>query len=168
MPAVANRTMKILGFRFQSRSQLTGKKAKQVANALYEIELRSGLNADSVLDAARERSSILHDLFDWDDTVAAEKWRRQQAANLVRSVHVIYEESDTGNRRESRAFMSVEREEREYLRVETVMTDQNLRDQVLQRALAEAEQWRKRYEDMRELAEVFSAIEVTERRIRKG
>lgn len=157
--------IRVAGFRMQARN-IPAKKAKQVANALYDIETSVGLTADSVLDTARDRKSILHELFDWDDSIAAEKWRRNQASDLIRSVHFIYEEDD-GNKRETRAFVSVEREERSYVNVGTVMSDPDLRSQMLQRALAEAKQWRKRFEDLNELAQIFTAIDSTEAKVTK-
>lgn len=44
-----------------------------------------------VVDAARDEDHPLHDRFDWDDSDAAEKWRINQAAHLIRSVKVTRE-----------------------------------------------------------------------------
>jgi hypothetical protein len=41
-----------------------------------------------ILDDARHPDSPIHGHFDWSDTVAAEKWRLQQAAQLVTAVRV--------------------------------------------------------------------------------
>ena len=43
-----------------------------------------GLSAEIVLDAARGLGSALHDYFEWADDVAAEKFRLEQARNLIR------------------------------------------------------------------------------------
>src|SRR2546421_688544 len=42
------------------------------------------LRPPDVVDAARPKSSPLHEHFDWDDTDAAEKWRLEQARHLIR------------------------------------------------------------------------------------
>lgn len=56
-----------------------------------------------VVAAARDKSSTLHSEFEWDDSVAANAYREQQARTIIRAV-VIYEPS-VGRR--TRAYLSV-------------------------------------------------------------
>lgn len=44
----------------------------------------------AVLDTARDPSHPLHSRFQWDDTVAAEAYRLDQAHRLIQSVKVVY------------------------------------------------------------------------------
>src|SRR3990167_767507 len=53
------------------------------------------LTADLVVRDARNPTSPLHVCFEWDDGLAAEAWREQQARTLMRSV--VYE-VQTGTR----------------------------------------------------------------------
>lgn len=46
-----------------------------------------------VVDEARARTHPLHGRFEWDNKVAGEAWRRQQAHELIRSVRVVYREA---------------------------------------------------------------------------
>lgn len=48
------------------------------------------LTASMVVDEARPTDHPLHDRFEWDDSVAGERWRREQARLLIRSVKVTY------------------------------------------------------------------------------
>ena len=48
-----------------------------------------------VLDRARDPEHPLHQRFDWDDNQAAERWRLHQAGQLIRSVKVNIERSET-------------------------------------------------------------------------
>lgn len=41
-----------------------------------------------VVEAARNRRSPLHAFFEWDDSVAADRYREQQATQLIRRVRV--------------------------------------------------------------------------------
>lgn len=59
-----------------------------------------------VVDSARPVESPLHSRFEWDDEVAGEAWRREQAGALIRSVTVTYAEG-VGGPRDVRAFVSV-------------------------------------------------------------
>ena len=46
-----------------------------------------------VVEAASEPAHPLHDRFDWDDTVAAERWRLAQGGALIRKAMVRYREA---------------------------------------------------------------------------
>lgn len=87
-----------------------------------------------VVDAARDPENPLHDNFEWDDTEAAEAWRRQQARMLIARVRVTIEQPrDHGIVQVVvRGMASVETETgREYLPVHEVAEDERLREQVL-------------------------------------
>lgn len=49
------------------------------------------LQPQDLIDAAEPPESELHDLFEWDDTIAARKWRLSQARKLIKSIEVIIE-----------------------------------------------------------------------------
>lgn len=46
------------------------------------------LTPEAVIEDARSPKSPLHDQFEWDDSVAAQHWRTEQARQLIRSVTV--------------------------------------------------------------------------------
>ena len=58
------------------------------------LETKGRITAHAVLDAARPESSPIHDCFDWNDSEAAEKWRLEQARELIRRVKIelVYQE----------------------------------------------------------------------------
>lgn len=58
---------------------------------LEEVRRQHGrLTPEVVVDVARPKTHPLHDRFEWNNTVAGEAWRRQQAHDLIRSVRVTY------------------------------------------------------------------------------
>lgn len=66
-----------------------------IRDAIKKLEDRQGrLTAEIVLEEARKPTSVLHKCFEWDDTKAAEEWRKEQARKLIRTVrfHVTVEE----------------------------------------------------------------------------
>lgn len=74
--------------------------------AIYER--RGVLTPGLVVDEARDPSHPLHSKFEWDDTVAAEAHRRQQAQTLIRSVRIRYVGETTDQVSDAvRAFTSV-------------------------------------------------------------
>lgn len=71
------------------------------SEALKELERLTDINngdltPDIVLDAARPESSPLHKHFEWDDSVAAEAWRKDQARTLIQSykLHIVDERGE--------------------------------------------------------------------------
>lgn len=135
--------------------------ADEAGRELALIEKAEGeLTPATVLDRARSANSSLHPHFEWDDGVAAEQHRLSQAGELLRSITIDVTLSNTEPAKTVRAFVSIERPAgRAYLGVERVMSDTDLREQVLQRAQAELAAFRTRYADMKELAGVFAAMD---------
>ena len=75
--------------------------------ALKEIAKRDGglLRPRAVVDAARDVESPLHRCFEWDDKVAGEKYRLEQAQRLIRSFTVVHEKN--GKKCESPMFIGL-------------------------------------------------------------
>lgn len=70
------------------------------------------LTPQLVVDAARDPGHPLHSRFEWDDAVAGEAWRRQQAHDLIRKAKVVYREADESKPEKSvRAFVAIRAED---------------------------------------------------------
>lgn len=70
------------------------------------------LTPQLVVDAARDPGHPLHSRFEWDDAVAGEAWRRQQAHELIRKAKVVYREATESVPEKSvRAFVAIRAEE---------------------------------------------------------
>lgn len=63
--------------------------SKHLRELLLEIESRGRLTAKKVVDAARDPHHPLHVRFEWDDSVGGEKWRLQQARQLIDGLKVV-------------------------------------------------------------------------------
>lgn len=135
----------------------------QLAGETVEM-LREQLGGGTVspsdlLNHAKASNSAIHDVFDWDDTTAAESWRIQQAGHLLRSL-VVTVEIKKGESRSLRAFVNVtHRDQRGYTSLAHAMSDKELRAQVVDQAWQELLAWRNKYSDYSELAKVRSAID---------
>jgi hypothetical protein len=78
--------------------------------AIYEKHEQ--LTPAIVVNEARDKKHPLHDRFEWDDKVAGESWRREQAHQLIRSVKVVYKSAtDDEPERSVRAFHAVRGEQ---------------------------------------------------------
>lgn len=122
------------------------------------------LTAEAVVEAASDESNPLHDSFCWDNSEAAHLYRLHQARNLIRvSVTML----DVPNAMPQRVFVSLtpdrEVEGGGYRALTAVMSDAEMRAQLLMDAQAEMEVFERKYNALVELAEVFAAM----RKVRK-
>jgi hypothetical protein len=82
------------------------------------------LTPEAVVNEARSEDSPLHTFFEWDDDIAAEKYRLVQARTLIRIVREEIGEEDDGEPKYVRAYVSarhVGREETGYLATREVL-----------------------------------------------
>jgi hypothetical protein len=110
------------------------------------------LTPELVVQEAANPASPLHSRFEWDDTVAAEAWRREQAHRLIQRVKVVYREADDKNAAKSvRAFHAVRTEiGHAYEPVEKVARDPFLAQLVMRDMEREWKTLKRRYSDFHE------------------
>lgn len=153
-------------------SKLNKAEAQQVGEFLERME---SFTPSDVVAAARPESSPLHQHFTWDDLVAAEKFRIQEARQLVN--HIVVVVTVQGKQQETKAFHSIVVDsgdeesvpEHRYTTVRIVAKSQDMREQVIQRALTELEGWQARYQQYQDVlsAELFTEIKRTVKRVRR-
>lgn len=143
------------GARLRINAKVAGQELERIRT------LHNGrLTPDDVLKEAKDRTSPLHDAFEWDNTKAAQQYRLQQAAYLVRSIEVVVTQPKNKKPSNVRAFVSVKRDnDRSYTSVAHAMSDAELREQVVAQAWNELQAWRRRYENLAEFAKVFGVID---------
>lgn len=126
------------------------------------------LNPKDVVREASKNTSPLHNWFDWSDDEAGEKWRLHQARMLINhiKVKVMFE----GNNKEYRKYLNVSVEgenSRMYVTTDKILQNEDLKVQVLRKALMEAEYWKRSYEDYQELEDIFKGIDKTKKKLKK-
>ncbi len=138
----------------KATAQVLGEKFEEIRGKV------GSLTAKAVVDEARSKRSPLHDFFEWDDAVAAEKHRLSQASELIRSVMVVIRSDPKDKPREVRALVSIVQEYgRSFEPIAEVLTKKEWREQMLSEALQDLEEIKKKYRVLTELAKVFAAIE---------
>lgn len=108
----------------------------EIAQQLESIRAKAGgeLTPGLVVDAARNPTHPLHNRFEWDDSEAAEAWRRQQARVLIASVQVIVQRTTPRGVRDvsvRRYASAVVHERRQYVPVSEIKASPELSAQVL-------------------------------------
>jgi len=129
-----------------------------VGAELTRIREQNGeLTPEVVLMEARKHNNTLHAQFDWDDTVAAGKWRREQAAELIRVI--LIRDDGVENSQAIRAFVKLENTRSEpYRPVVDVLADPEMRSRLLEKAHKELDAWTRRYTNLEEFAGLIKTI----------
>lgn len=113
-----------------------------------------------ILDKARDSTTELHKCFEWDDSVAAEKYRLQQARQIVGSLVYQKAETEQPEAPKIRVMQSIVTEDTMvYKPIKIIVQNQNEYSQLLIRAKKELTAFKSRYERLGELEEVFRAID---------
>jgi hypothetical protein len=118
---------------------------------------RGRLTPAIVVDEARPKSHPLHSRFEWNNGVAAEEWRRQQAGQLIRSCKVIYRKPDSEQRLEIRSWHAIAGPEGHgYEPTDRVASDPVLRAIVLRDMEREWKDMFARYSSFKEFLELVA------------
>lgn len=139
--------------------QYTKTFSKPVVNELLIIKDRekSGLTGENVLKYAINPRNPLHKLFDWDNSIASEKWRLYQAYQIVNKIKVVIE----GKLYNGFESLKVEVDNeflREYKPMLEIRNDKELREQLIQTALIYLNSWKIKYQNIVELKPLVSTI----------
>lgn len=129
----------------------------QAAGAQFkELEGTVGLTAENVLEANRAENAPLHDEFEWNDGIAAEKYRVQQAGQLIRMLCVKADGTEHIGA-SVRAFFKTA-DSQPYESIEVILSNPDKHAELLDRALRELTAFRNKYIALTELQPLFESI----------
>ena len=128
--------------------------AQVVGEHLQQLVGAGGISPSRVVEEARNPLSPLHLAFEWDNEVASEEWRKQQARSLLKSIRVV-----TLDAPPQIAYISVlVGDQRSYVPQQTVMESPAYREYALQDALRYLKGFEARYHQIAALQPVLDAI----------
>jgi len=128
----------------------------KVAAEINRLMKRCGnsVTPEQIVKAAKPKNSPIHNCFTWDETLAAHKCRLLEARYLLRTVTVVYKENEKTYT--TRAFVTTN--DRQYRTIESVLSDDELRAQLLEQAKDDLRAFKNKYYQLKELSIVFEAI----------
>lgn len=114
---------------------------------------------DVVEFAKQNPGSALHKRFEWDDGTAAQQYRLWQARVLIK-VHVVVAKP---TQQPITAYVSLDHDRKQagggYRSLQDVLSDNEQRAALLRQAMREAATWREKYKSLKELSDVFAAMD---------
>lgn len=122
---------------------------------------RGDLTPPAVVEEATPADHPLHSYFEWDDTIGGHQNRLRQAAELIRSVRVVYQPTPAAKAVSVRAYVSVPAAgedpatpQRHYVATRDAMSDDFMSKQVLRDFEGRIRSLRKQYGHLAEFREV--------------
>lgn len=132
-----------------------------IIQELNRIASKSGgiLKPEIVVEEARSEDSPLHSRFTWDDSEAAHQYRLEQARRLIRvTVQLIPNVSNEPER----VWVSLQQDQNciggGYRTLVSVLSDVELRKQLLTQAMEDMDRFEEKYSHLSELSEIFKAM----------
>lgn len=126
----------------------------QIAGEVCEgLEKEGRLNAAELVIVSEPEDAPLHRCFEWNDERAACKWREQQARNIINGLVVVREDAEPVRR-----FFNLESSENNYISIDLILQSPDKTQELLQQALAELQSFRRKYQNLAELAGVINEI----------
>lgn len=151
------------------------KDANIVGQVLTEIEERDGfVTSESFLEESRPEEAETHDMFEWRDSIAAEKYRLDQARKILLQITytVVRDEERTGSVElvEAQEFkphsgwVNVSRKgmhgtPAKMVSIELAAQDRTMWKQVLANAVAEMTAATNKYRSFKEFRKVFAELD---------
>ena len=131
----------------------------KVGKELEIIEQNDELNPQAVVDYARTHTdSELYNVFDWNDSSAAEKYRRHIASNVITSIRVeIIKDEQKRTNKPIKAFVQTARYQN-YEPIEVVVQDTDKYQLLLEKAYKELNGVKDRYAELNEIQELLKDI----------
>lgn len=127
----------------------------QVAGEMCErLASENRLTAKVLVDENRPVDAPLHDEFEWDDAIAAEAYREEQARHIIQCI--IKVEEDVAP---VRAFFNIEKASPEYKHIDVILKTEDDTTKLLKTAFGELRAFQKKYARLQQLTPVFKAID---------
>lgn len=155
--------MEIATVTWKQRVPTKGIDAVKAYELIEKLRVKNdgSLTDDAIVNAAKPKNNLLHQFFEWDDSVASVEYRRMQARQLIRSFEVTYKDTPDVKTRayEVHTKRSGQDERTEYKTTVDVLSQTESRDQLIASAIRQAMEFRRRFKHLHELDMVIEAID---------
>jgi hypothetical protein len=136
--------------------------AQIVGEEIQRITVQNGgcIKPHNIVAHAQAVTSPIHRCFEWNNKLAAEKYRIEQAKYMLRSIVVVQQVPDDEPLL-VRAFVSIKKnDEPVYTSIHRAVNDPEQWEFVLASAYEELKAWRQKYKDLQQFANIFDLIDL--------
>ena len=130
--------------------------AQTMGEQCAALESQGRLTAEELVNVSRPEDSPTHKAFEWDDAVAGELYRKEQARSYIRAIVVLPDDEES---EPQKLYYNIVRAEPNYKSINTIMESEDDTERLLGLALAELIRAKNKYKNLKQLADVFRAID---------
>ena len=123
-----------------------------------QLERTIGLTPENLVNANRAENTPLHNEFEWNNDIAADKYRLHQARHIIACLCTKITSSDGTEQKQVRAFLKCDTNE-PYYSVDVIVRNEDKYNAMLERALNELKAFQTKYYTLTELTPLFKAIQ---------
>lgn len=117
-----------------------------------------GLTPKSFVEASRDPKSPTHCMLEWNNKIAAEKYREEQARHIIMNIRIIREEAGPDDYKD-RGFVVVHEGKSAYTTLQKAMSNEEWREHLLKDARRDMECFIAKYRRLTELTGVIAEME---------
>lgn len=129
--------------------------AERCYNEIQEIG--DSYTPDDILEKAKDETTELHKCFEWDDTIAAHKWRKHTARMICNNIVLTVVKSEAQPARKFRLIQNV-REGDGYESSIRIYSNPDKMKALYERMVADSRRFVERYESLPEASEIITAM----------
>ena len=141
-----------MGGLFKNPPEVAGK----VFQELKESDV--GLTPKSLVDASRDESAPLHNEFEWNDSIAAEKYREEQASCMIRHLIIVRTDIEEIRQIKDRAFVFTGSQKTGYVPLKDALVNKEWRNNLLKAARRDMQYFINKYNRLEELTNVITQM----------
>lgn len=134
--------------------------AKAEFDRIYEKY--GALTTKDIVDESRDESAALHKCFEWNNEIAAEKYRQKQAGDMIRCLVSVVKHNDSDVPIAVRAIVKTNEK---YEPITVTMRSEEKTAVLLMDALNDIDRFKKKYAELSDLSTVFNAMDEFEKSI---
>ena len=136
--------------------EITGKVCQDI------IDKEGAVTPERLVDASKPEDAPLHNEFEWDDNVAAQKFREEQARQIIKNVVVVKVSDETEEPKQikcwvnsDRAFVPTDERIHKYVALDTALNNINWRDNLIDTAKKDMYAFINKYRRLDELSKII-------------
>ena len=137
-------------YKFEGLHKVSASIAGKICQELSETE--DGLTPQNLVNISRDKNHPLHCEFEWNDSIAAEAYRVEQAKQLIRDITIVHDEEE---KKSDRGFVITPGRNHVYVPLNDALSNETWKNNLLEAAKRDMVAFIAKYRRLTELTRVI-------------
>ena len=154
---------------FEYKYRISGlqKTPAEVTGAVCKdlIDKEGAVTPQRLVEISKPKDAPLHDEFEWNNTIAAQKYREEQARQIIKNIVIIEVSEETEEPKQikcwvnsDRAFVPTDEKLHKYVTIDTALNNIGWRDNLIKAAKKDMSAFIHKYRRLTELSEIIDKM----------